>query len=133
MVLQACRHYIIIKKDIKNPFCNIRIAPHVQWLLGFFWSQETYQEICFFFGLAKSIFIFNLFAKTIYWMLQFYFSWANFKHYLDNFIYIFVPDLSIPKWLQQTNIAYQLFIYCLGILYQNAKNIDDTVVSIFGL
>ena len=30
MVLQAGRHCVIIKKDIKDAFCNIPVAPHVQ-------------------------------------------------------------------------------------------------------
>ena len=66
MVLQAGRHCVIIKKDIKDPFCNIPVAPHMQWLLGFSWDQQTYQEVCLSFGLATSPFIFNIFVKVIY-------------------------------------------------------------------
>lgn len=35
IVLQASRHCITTKKDIKNAFCNIPIAFHIQWLFGF--------------------------------------------------------------------------------------------------
>lgn len=35
MVLQASRHYIIIKKDMKKAFCDIPITLLIQWLLGF--------------------------------------------------------------------------------------------------
>ena len=42
MVLQTGRYCVIIKKDIKDAFHNISVAPHVQWLLGFSWNQETY-------------------------------------------------------------------------------------------
>lgn len=38
MILRAGRHCVIIKKDIKDAFRNIRIALHVQWLLGFSWD-----------------------------------------------------------------------------------------------
>ena len=66
MVLQVGRHCVIIKKDIKDVFRNIPVAPHVQLLLGFSWGQETYQEACLSFGLATSSFIFNLFAEAIH-------------------------------------------------------------------
>ena len=35
MVRSASRYCIILKRDIKDAFRNIPVAPHVQWLLGF--------------------------------------------------------------------------------------------------
>ena len=133
MVLQAGRHCVIIKKDIKDAFRNIPVAPHVQWLLGFSWGQETYQEACLSFGLATSPFIFNLFAEAIHWMLQSYLGWINLEHYLDDFIHVMAADLATPERLQQENTAYQLFTDCLGIPRQDAKDVEGTVVPVFGL
>ena len=89
MILRAGRHCIIIKKDIKDAFRNIPVAPHVQWLLGFSWGRELYQETCLSFGLATSPCIFNLFAKAIHWMLHSYLGWTDLEHYLDDFIFAF--------------------------------------------
>ena len=133
MVLQAGRHCVIIKKDIKDAFRNIPVAPHVQWLLGFSWDQETYQEACLSFGLATSPFIFNLFAEAIHWMLQSYLGWRYLEHYLDDFIHILAADLATPQRLQDENTAYQLFTDCLGIPRQDAKDVEGTVVPVFGL
>ncbi len=66
-------------------------------------------------------------------MLQSYLGWANLKHYLDDFIYIMTADLETPERLQQENTAYQLFTDCLDISRQDAKDVEDIVVSVFGL
>lgn len=70
MVLQDGHHCVIIKTDINNVFRNIPVALHTQWLLDFLQGQETYQEAYLSFGLAKSLFIFNLFTKAIHQILQ---------------------------------------------------------------
>jgi hypothetical protein len=38
MLIRAGRGCTIIKKDIKDAFRNIPVAPQHQWLLGFFWK-----------------------------------------------------------------------------------------------
>ena len=65
-VLTAGRHSIILKRDIKDAFRNIPVAPQVQWLLGFRWEGQFYKETCLPFGLAIGPFIFNLFAEGFY-------------------------------------------------------------------
>jgi hypothetical protein len=35
MVLIAGKNAIIFKQDIADAFCNIPVAPHHRWLLGF--------------------------------------------------------------------------------------------------
>lgn len=68
-VINAGQHAILIKRDIKNAFCNILIAPHVQWLLRFNWNEIYYQETCLPFGLSTAPFIFNPCAEAFYWIL----------------------------------------------------------------
>jgi hypothetical protein len=35
LIVQAGKHSVIIKRDIKDAFRNIPLAPHIRWLLGF--------------------------------------------------------------------------------------------------
>ncbi len=66
-------------------------------------------------------------------MLQSYLSWANLEQHLDDFIHVMAADLATPERLQQENIAYQLFTDCLGILCQDVKDVEGTVVPVFEL
>jgi hypothetical protein len=46
---QGC---FIIKRDIKEAFCNVPLAPEVCPLLAFAWERVIYVECCLPFGLA---------------------------------------------------------------------------------
>ena len=67
--IQAGRDRIIRKRDVKDPFRNIPLAPHYQWLPGFRWCKKFYKETCSSFGLATAPFIFNLFAQALNWII----------------------------------------------------------------
>lgn len=133
LILQAGRHCVIIKKDIKDALRNIPVAPHVQWLLGFSWGKKLYQETCLSFGLATSPFIFNLFAEALHWMLHSYLGWTNLEHYLDDFIRVLASELATEQRLKEDNRAYCLLTDCLGVPRQDAKDVHGTVVIVFGL
>lgn len=133
LILQAGRHCVIIKKDIKDAFRNIPVAPHVQWLLGFSWDGKTYQETCLPFGLATSPFIFNLFAEALHWMLHSYLGWTTLEHYLDDFIRVLSHKLATKERLTEDDKAYCLLTDCLGVPRQEAKDVHGTVVMVFGL
>ena len=66
-IRRAGRGAVIIKKDIKDAFRNVPVAPHQQWLLGFQWNNKFYQETCLSFGLSTSPYIFNLFGEGFCW------------------------------------------------------------------
>lgn len=59
-IIAAGRHAVLIKRDIKDAFRNIPVAPHIHWLLGFQWKEIHYQETCSLFGLSTATFIFTL-------------------------------------------------------------------------
>jgi len=50
MVRIAGQHCFILKRDLKDAFRNIPVAPHIQWLLGFEWRGVFYKETCLPFG-----------------------------------------------------------------------------------
>lgn len=70
LVINAGRHCLILKRDVKDAFRNVPVAPQHQWLLGFKWGEKFYKETCLSFGLATAPFIFNLFAEALHWIID---------------------------------------------------------------
>ena len=93
LVTNTGRQWIILKRDVKDAFRNVPVAPQPQWLLGFRWEGTFYKETCLLFSLATAPFIFNLFAEALHWIITSYLSWVLY-HYLDNFVAIFKADAS---------------------------------------
>ena len=72
LVTNAGLQCIILKRDVKDVFRNVPVAPQHQWLLGFRWGEKFYKEMCLLFGLATAPFIFNLFAEALHWIIACY-------------------------------------------------------------
>ena len=104
-VLTAGRHAVLIKRDVKNAFRNIPVAPHMQWLLGFLWKGRYYQETCLPFGLSTAPFIFNLFAEAFHRILEPYLRWSV-DLYLDDFIAMLPVSEATPARLQEYTQDY---------------------------
>ena len=66
LVIQAGQDSIILKRDVKDAFKNIPVAPHYQWLPDFRCCRMFYKETCLSFDLATTPFIFNLFAEALH-------------------------------------------------------------------
>lgn len=66
LVLRAGPNATLIKKDLKDAFRVVPIAPLQCWLLGFKWQGHYYHENCLPFGLRTAPFIFNLFAEGLH-------------------------------------------------------------------
>lgn len=66
-------------------------------------------------------------------MMRFYLGLTNLEHYLDDFIYVVVADLAISQRLQKENFTERFFTDCLSIPPREAKDMEITVVPIFGL
>jgi hypothetical protein len=133
LVVKAGRHCVITKRDIKNAFRNIPVAPHEQWLLGFSWNGVFYKETCLSFGLRTAPFIFNLFAEALHWMLHSYLGWQELVHYLDDFIYIKPATQCSPEALQADDQAYIALTDLLGCPRNNVKDARGTQVEVLGI
>ncbi len=66
-------------------------------------------------------------------MLHSYLSWTILEHYLNDFICILPSKVAIKERLTEDEKAYYLLTDCLGVPRQDAKNVYDTVVIVFGL
>ncbi|KAJ5385651.1 hypothetical protein N7509_008192 [Penicillium cosmopolitanum] len=108
LIRTSGRGCCIIKRDIKDAFRNIPVAPADRPLLAFWWDSKIYMECCLPFGLATAPFIFNLFAEGLNWLLTAYLPVASIVHYLDDFITVF-------------------------LLLNNAKDAAGTVISVLGV
>ncbi len=102
LVINAGRHCVIMKRDVKDVFTNVPVAPKHRWLLGFRWEGRYYNETCLSFGLATALFIFNLFAEALYWIMASFLRWV-LCHYLDGFVAIFRSNTSPERWVAESN------------------------------
>lgn len=130
LVVAAGRHCTIVKRDIKDAFRTIPVAPEDRWMLGFQWQGVYYMENFLPFGLSTAPFIFNLFAEAIHWMLQSYsIYWQRSEHYLDDFIAVVPLDTN----LQAMSNEYIRLTDALGIPRNESKDEAGTKVTVLGL
>lgn len=64
-LLQQGPGAILVKRDLKDAFRHIPVAPSDQWLLGFQCDRSYWMERYLPFGLRTSPFLFNLFARAL--------------------------------------------------------------------
>lgn len=131
-VVTAGRNCVILKRDVKDAFRNIPIAPQHQWLLGFQWEDQYYMERCLPFGLATAPFIFNLFAEGLHWILQSWLHWDLLDHYLDDFMLIIPASPYIQSITQSASSGYIAITDLLGIPRNDSKDECGTVVAVLG-
>ncbi len=82
-IVEIGRHFVIIKREIKNVFCNMFLALKLSWVLGLFWNTYFYTQNCLLFRFSKFLFIFHDFAGVSYWDFWFFISW-DWEYYLNN-------------------------------------------------
>ena len=131
-IVKAGRHCVILKRDIKEAFRNIPVAPQMQWLLGFQWNDNFYMERCLPFGLATAPFIFNLFAEAFHWILQSWLDWKFLSHYLDDFILIIPPSPSLDSVIHTAVKNYIDVTDLLGIPRNDKKDQCGTALTVLG-
>lgn len=129
-VLAKGRGAIIVKKDIKDAFRIIPVAPHQRWLLGFQWENRYYQEEVLSFGLRTAPFLFNLVAEAFHWILEAWLGWELF-HYLDDFIRV-VPD-GYKHQLRTDDSHFHQLTHFLGIPENSDKEVQGTTVTVLGI
>lgn len=94
---------MIMKRDVNNVFKKISLAPHHRWLLGIKREGRYYNETCLLFGLATTLFIFNLFTKALHSMILSFLK-LILCYYLDDLVAIFRSDISPKKLVIKANV-----------------------------
>ncbi len=134
-ILELVRHAgagsYLIKKDLKDAFRMIPVAPHNRWLLGFQWQGCFYHENCLPFGLRTAPFIFNLFAEGFHWIWSAIQPWLSLAHYLDDFIAVLPASLRTRAG--EVHAIYTELTSFLGLLTNHLKDDEGTTVIILGV
>ena len=99
----------LTKIDIRNAFRLCPVRPEDWHLLGIEWCGAYYFEKVLPFGLRSSPYIFNTFAESLEYLLRVVTHLEHVQHYLDDFLIVSVPDLSVAR--QQRSLALDLFQY----------------------
>ncbi|KAG5716190.1 hypothetical protein E4T56_gene10761 [Termitomyces sp. T112] len=112
------------KLNLESAFHHIPVCQEDWPLLGFEWLRQFYYDIISVFGGRLALYIFNLFAEALHWILQHNIP-AYIQHFLDDFLSIFPPSLSCDlvntflKWAMQLGSQ-------LGLIFQPSKVIGPT-------
>lgn len=130
MVIRARKNCIILKRNVRNAFKIILVTPYQQWLLEFIWKKKYYKETCLLFCFSTASFIFNLFDNGLHWILVSYLGWV-LVYYLDNFVAIFTAVQTLTNQKRHARIAYNWVTNLLGILRNDLKDIEGTLVIVF--
>ena len=123
----------MFKRDMKDAFRNIPLAPSIYWLFGFSWLGRFYTETCLPFGLRTAPFIFNLFAEALHWLLESYIRITALVHYLDDFAWVIPAGEATPSNLEYNRSGYKELINILGIEDAPNKDEEGTSIKFLGL
>jgi len=94
-IITAGRGYYLVKRDIKDAFRIMPVSLQSRHLLGFIWKGVTYVKCCLPFGLRTALFLFNLFAKGLHWILAQQIN-STIKYYLNDFIFVVKCPTILP-------------------------------------
>jgi hypothetical protein len=132
MILEAGKGCYLFKKDVKDAFRIIPVAPADRWLLGFMWNDHYYNENCLPFGLSTAPILFNLFAEALHWILQSYLHLQFVLHYLDDFIFALPKQAASTQGIQQFHKSYKRLTDALGVPRNDLKDEEGTCITILG-
>ena len=95
------------KIDIRHAFRLCPVRPEDYELLGTYWEGLYYVELQLPFGLRSSVFIFNMFADAIQWILTHNHLISSLIHYLDN--YFTAGKADSPQCAAKVEIICKVF------------------------
>lgn len=133
LVVAAGRGAYLIKRDLKDAFRVVPVAPHWRWLLGFWWMGHFYQENCLPFGLRTAPFLFNLFAEALHWILTHLLFWLLLVHYLDDFIAVIAVGHNQSRQAHMFSRTWDMVTDALGLLRNPSKDAEGTCVECLGI
>ena len=82
------RNAVMFKENLVNAFRHISMIFLNRWLLDFEWMKMYYMKLFLSFDLRIALFLFDLFAKTLHWILIEICEFRIIFHYLDDFLII---------------------------------------------
>lgn len=110
--MSAGRGAQLTKLNVCNAFHLIPVSPDNWPLLVIHWQNQYYFEKILPFGLRSSTSIFNQVAEAVEWILRHQFAIPIIMHYLDDYLSLSAPYLSLA--VKQRSTIEDAFKY-LGI------------------
>ena len=92
------RDAVMLKKNLANAFRHIFVIILNRWLLDFCWNDEFYMKLFLSFDLRTVLFLFDLFAKTLHWILVVICHFRIVLHYLDDFLIIMKSHIDLESF-----------------------------------
>ena len=120
---------ILVKRDLKDAFRHVPVATSDQWLLGFECDGSYWMERYLPFGLRTSLFLFDLFARALNWIMIAVLSWSFVLHYLDDFFAILPLHADVKAYCSD----FELVCSDLGVIINHSKNIEGTKADFLGI
>ncbi|KAG5721777.1 hypothetical protein E4T56_gene8156 [Termitomyces sp. T112] len=123
---------LMLKLDLEVAFRHIPVCQEDWPLLGFEWLGKLYFDVILAFGGRSALYIFNLFAEALHWILQCNIP-ARVHHYLNDSLKIFL--LSIPHTVVNKSLEWAADLATqLGLRFQPSKIVGpDTCIEFLGL
>ena len=128
-LLQQGSGAILVKRDLKDAFRHIPVATSDQWLLGFQCDGSYWMERYLPFGLRTSPFLFDLFARTLNWIIIAVLGWSLVLHYLDDFFAILPPQADAEAYCRD----FDLVCTQLGLVVNHSKDAMGTKADFLGI
>ena len=123
LIVQVGKDIIIMKQDLKSAFHYILINSYDYWLFIFEWNDKFYINIFLSFELWMISWIFNLFSKALHWIFEILLDW-NLIYYLNNFLFIFPPDIDI----QIISDQYNSILTSMKFINTSEKNMNEYII-----
>ena len=95
------RNAVMFKENLANAFRHISVTLWNRWLLDFEWMKMYYMKLFLSFDLRIVFFLFDLFAKTLHWILIVICDFRIILHYLNDFL-IIMKSLTDSKSFKKT-------------------------------
>ncbi|KAG5734538.1 Integrase/recombinase xerD like protein [Termitomyces sp. T112] len=123
---------LMLKLNLESAFRHIPVQQQDWPLLGFEWLGRYYPDLVLVFGACSAPYIFNLFTEALHWILQRNVP-AHIRHYLNDFLSIFMPET--PALLIHSSLNWALDLGSqLGLSFQPSKIVSpDTKIEFLGL
>ena len=92
------RNAVMLKKNLANAFRHISVIILNRWLLDFCWNDEFYMKLFLFFDFRIVFFFFDLFVKTLHWILVVICHFRIVLHYFDDFLIIMKSHIDFESF-----------------------------------
>ena len=120
---------VMFKKNLVDVFKHVLMIMSNRWLLNFYWDDIFYIEFFLSFDFRTTSFLFDLFAKSVKYILIQICRWRIVLHYLDDF-FIILTSLIDSKLYKQT---WNDFCERFDLKINNKTKTSNTLINFLNI